>query len=1079
MEQSFHDIETDELLRTLVTDPESYKMKGLNIKDIQMNSQKYGKNDFTQKKKEAIICKFIRIYMQPFNLLLLVASILSIVVYLLLNETSSFFLGMGIVSVSILNTLIEFYQEYTTGAILEGFKSLVSSSSTVTREGRIVNIESNEILVGDLLHLKAGEKIPADIRIITANFLKVDNSSLTGESKPQTRKVSNVEKEYINAENMLFAGNLVVGGECSGIVVSIGDNTVLGKIAQMAVSKSEVESELAIEINQYVKRLGLFALCISILFYAIAMFNGFCMADNLSFCIGVFIAFVPQGLPAAVTTLLCIAAKKMAKRNVLVKDLRAVETLGSISLLATDKTGTITQGKMKCTIIWDGKNMTEDFEQWKKYKRIGEIGLVTTKIVEAEEKSTDGFSESKDNSNILDKNPLDNKNYSHGTTNTNYEHSTDSTVQIMNNDKDPEISKVHFKNNTRSSNKKSSSTKNGGNPTEVAIYEFSKKITNLNNLNETIIYEIPFDSERKFQLCITCDKTEYRACIKGAPEKIVKYCSKWSDDNLQVNDKFMENFKNTYYALASQGHRVVAFAEKTINRELINLLLAKYIKADKISVEIEPEEILNDIGLKEFKFLGMVGIVDPPKDGVREAVMKLRLAGIRVMMITGDHPLTAEYIAKKTNILSQKSSDDSLVINGDEISCFTDYDWEVISKKRELVFARTTPSHKLLIVEKFQSFGHIVGVCGDGVNDSPALKRANLGISMNQTGSEASKEAASMILLDDNFTSIVDGVLEGRLVFLNLKKCIRYILSHITPQVIPFLLFVALGVPPPMSSLLLMFIDLFTEFFPAILLAWEEPEGNLMIEAPRKMASLAKIDTKNLIKISSFKNKVENCPYNATFEERHFSIKNEEDLCNIETAGESLCDLDVLLWSYLEAGIITTIGALVTFFIVLHHEGIPFQYFIMSAQHFFKKTSPDLILPDRVLSSKEQTDILFKAQSSYFLSILIGQMFNLLACKRKYDCISLSTFKNVLPIVGSCFGLFFGLFITYSSHMNKLLHSRPVEASHLLISTLICSFILIWDWIRKKMKRELMFGELRDTDALYRLKRSRLICDKS
>lgn len=1078
MDDAFHTVDISELLKSLVSDPVHFRSNGLNSKEMCNSMQRFGTNNFTSKKKERFICKFIRLYVQPFNLLLLVASFLSFIVYFSIKETSSLFLGIGIISVSVMNTLIEFYQEYTTSAILEGFKSLVPCNSLVTREGMKTRILTNEILVGDLLHLKAGDKIPADIRVISATCLKVDNSSLTGESEPLTRRVENYEKMYINSENMLFAGNMVVSGEGTGVVVSVGDRTMLGKIAQLAVSRTHVESELVVEIAQYVKKLGLFALFISILFYAVAMYNGFSMTDNLSFCIGVFIAFVPQGLPATVTILLCIAAKRMAKRNVLVKDLRAVETLGSISLLATDKTGTITQGKMTCTVIWDGRAFIEDEKEWKKYSRIGEIGRVTSKVHFIDQSNTDLEKPYNQNDDVTQEvNSSQAGSYeqeceisqSNSTLQGNSKISVMSSVLTLNNTKHSgsDSRNVQFK-DVKPNNRRILKERITGDPTELALYELCSRICDMKT-DEKVLYEIPFDSERKYQLCIVDTKFGFKVYLKGAPEKILKYCSEWSSDSQLVSDDFLEKFKDTYYVLASQGHRVVAFAEKDLDSNTMAIITKSSQDPSKPGLSGEPENVLRMIGLRDFKFHCMIGIVDPPKNGVREAIMKLRLAGIRVVMITGDHPLTAEYIAKQTHILSQVPTNEASIISGDEISGFTDSDWEVVLNKRELVFARTTPGQKLLIVEKFQSFGHIVGVCGDGVNDSPALKRANLGISMNNTGSEASKEAASMILLDDDFTSIVDGVLEGRLVFVNLKKSIKYILSHITPQVIPFLLFVAIGVPSPMSALLLMFIDLFTEFFPAVLLAWEEPEGNLMIEAPRK-----KINPSISI-LPSIRSTVVGNPYTIKHDD---NTLNEVSRSSIESTGESLCDFELLSWSYLEAGIITTLGALTTFFVVLYQEGIPFRYFTMSAQHFFKRTSIDMVLPDRTITGQQQVDILFKAQSAYFLAILIGQVFNLIACKRKYESLSPKTFHNLLPIFGSFFGFFFGLAITASPFLNRILQSRPVSLAHLLIASFICSFILVWDYLRKKMKRGMVFGKFRDTDALYRLKRTRLVSER-
>ncbi|EJW01433.1 HAD ATPase, P-type, family IC [Edhazardia aedis USNM 41457] len=994
---------------------------GLSTSMVNNNKTVYGPNVFTQTTKTHPIIKFMKMYLHPFNILLLFACVLALILYgMNLDDRSNLYLGLGILSVSIFNTCLEFYQEYKTNEMLSGFKNLVPNSCSVLRNSKITVVKSSDVVVGDVVYLKMGDKVGADIRLFEANNLSVDNSSLTGESDPikksaktylseeldmkivnqenkkntidinspnminnnlspkvttnrsdqnvlgnrstahisimnnincdstssspemsedsyekkssnifknlfwcrksskrqsnidfydnlysannvesstlsshthivdintrinqahyisnekstnQENILSNDEKEepenseYYRANNMVFSGDLVTAGTGTGIVVSTGDRTVLGKIAKLTVEKSPESNELSAEINQYVQKLGFIAVLTCIIFYAVAMLNNFNFKDNLVFCIGIFIAFVPQGLPATVTILLTIAAKRMAKNNVLVKDLRAVETLGSISLLATDKTGTLTQGIMKCNSFWDGENVNQIYDE--KHK--------------------------------INKNTV----------------FRDTCVSCY-------ISSAAMK---------LDSGEIRCDPTEKALYDFSTSYLNVDadakQMSKSFhkIYELPFDSENKFQISIFKHVDGFKFVVKGAPDRILKKCGFYTSKNKKVDDAFSQKLHVMYENFASNGQRVIAVAENFItNTEFCEKYASKIIKKNllekakeichikqlniinfqednqknesidekeedensninkmsnytqkisdilKILKTTEWQDFLKEVAIEmdNFVFLCLIGIIDPPKIGVRNAVMKLRLAGIQVVMVTGDHPLTAKYIAKKIYLISGKTREEAAkalnkdikdvqpseyeveIIHGDEIDNLKEEEWERIVSKNEIVFARTSPKQKMVIVENFQKHGHIVGVSGDGVNDSPALKKAHLGISMNQTGSEVSKEAAHMIILDDNFSSIVNGVLEGRLIFSNLKKSIRYILSHITPQVVPFILYVTFGIPSPMSALLLMLIDLFTEFFPSVALAWEHPEGNLMLELPRKSLS-RKSPNSNILQIT-------------------------------------------------------------------------------------------------------------------------------------------------------------------------------------------------------------------------------------
>ncbi|KAM0688020.1 hypothetical protein COBT_000723 [Conglomerata obtusa] len=1176
----------------------NYLNTGLSQLEVSTSRRQYGQNIFSTSKRQSEWSKIISKFLQPFNALLVIAAVLSFLLYFINRDRSDLYLGICIFTVSVLNTLLEYFQERSTAAILESFKNLVPPECLVFRDGGLRSVCVREIVKGDLVSLKMGDRVGADVQLIESFDIKVDESSLTGETDPiqklaviinsnkdlfnmfqensssnslketqsnnclsknkngelaksidsknltlaqadlniyvkdneNTEQKTNLSHEHekvmgengdsnftneteknqkntsplkkhtsidFNATNctnkdlngkdlledakketrsgliikendrdnnmaknreynnlldsidhepieklsnnisnkfknnntnslentskillendnegennndnftninMIYSGSFILNGSAKGIVTAVGDKTALGKIAHMAITNKACKSELTEDIEQYVKKLTFVALITSFIFYLIAIKNGFKMQDNLIFCVGIFIAFVPQGLPGAVTILMTIAVRRMAKKHVMVKDLKAVETLGSISLLATDKTGTLTQGKMKCVQFWDGINNFNLSQSEKLY-----------------------------NGNVIQALKCC------------------STIKIMDNGKIM------------------------GDPTEMALYNFYSKIKMDDEININLpfnanaffkVYEVPFNSELKYQLCVVNENENFKIILKGAPDVLIEYCNTFYDhkDIQEISGQFISSYLKTYEQFASQGQRVIAVIEKIINKKDA----AEF--HNKIN-NFKHKDIQYGFCLKDFTFLGMIGIIDPPKNGVKDAIMKLRIAGIQVIMITGDHPLTAEYIARQVYILSEtptnnilskinelESSSGSLIICGDTLEHLTETEWDNILLKKEIVFARTSPKQKLLIVKKFQAKGHIVGVSGDGVNDSPALKKAHLGISMNKTGNEVSKEAASMILMDDNFPSIVVGVMEGRKIFTNLKKCIRYILSHITSQIVPFLLYVSLGMPSPMSSILLMFIDLFTESLPAIFLAFEPTEGNIMIELPRKLPKNKTLDT-NFSLFTQFR-------------------KLMKKLTNSKT-GESICDINLLCWAYFEAGILIALGALGAFFATLYKEGVPIFYFTKSSQLYFKRNANVLIAQNGTsINHLDQLEILYKAQSAYFFSILIGQAFNNITCKRKNILFSKRTFVNMLPIYGSLFSLFLGYIILTTSFLNKVLLSRPVDISVFIFPIFTGFLLLFWDYIRKKMQRRFSIFRKGDADVIYRLKRSRLV----
>jgi sodium/potassium-transporting ATPase subunit alpha len=703
-----------------------------------------------------------------------------------------------------------------------------------------------------------------------------------------------------------------------------------------------------------------------------------------NFAVGILLAWVPQGLPATVNMLLSVAAQRMAKQNVIVKDLNSVETLGSITLLATDKTGTLTRNHMSVANVWTQARMFTVSMDPSALQQ-GEIPLDL---------------ESSGVQDILRISAL--------------------------------CSKARFDANHVSMSKRTII----GDATETGLLHFSMK--NLIDLDSFFVvfpkvFEIPFNSENKWHLSVhrmPHSSGDYVVLMKGAPERVWEMCSTMLAEDGRLCSLGLDQKKSisaSYEYLAAKGHRVLAFAK---------LELPANPFSDNFSFQ------KTNIPMENLIFLGLVSLEDPPKKGVREAVGHCRRAGIKVVMVTGDHPLTAEAIARRINIMvsdtkatlakkhgvAEKAVNDqhvkAIVVNGEQIGLLSDEEWEAIFSKDEIIFARTSPVQKLQIVKRAQSLGHIVAVTGDGVNDAPALKIADIGIAMNKSGSDVSKDAASMILLDDNFTSIVPGIREGRMIFINLKKSVQYLLSHTLPEVIPQILYVLIPLPLGINAIQILAIDLGFELFAALSFAFEPSETTgIMKLPPRKSAnvgtSLFHGKKGNSDKVEYVKSVAQTSktsflsPVLGYFTPTPKPFQSQDD---------SLVDLRLISWSYLEIGLLQYIGAQISFFLVMYM----YQDFkvtpadastcmIQTNGTFASTGAPNCVLsPQRIISWQNQTEMLKQAQSAWYLSILIMQMWNLIACKSLLvSPISKRVFENKQTWIAMFGGIFFALMIIY------------------------------------------------------------------
>ncbi|MFN4149365.1 MAG: cation-translocating P-type ATPase, partial [Candidatus Sericytochromatia bacterium] len=620
-------------------------------------------------------------------------------------------------------------------------KKLIPQKMKVIRDKVIKEIYSEDLVIGDLVILNEGHKIPADLRIIESEELLVNQSLLTGESEPVlvTKDISN-ESNILKANNMVFSGTYIVGGRGLGLVFATGNQTEFGKIAKTTQSVIKDIGHIQHEIAYVSKVISSIAIGMGLILFLFGYFKGINIWTNLIFTIGIIVANVPEGLLPTVTMSLAVGSRKMAKKNFLVKKLDVIENLGAITVIATDKTGTITENKMRVVKTFDNVSISTSAKPSKL------ISLILSLCNNTPEGSED--------------------------------------------------------------------------PTDKAIFEYTNHFYDSFSIRKKYlrIEEFPFDYKLKRMTTIDKLNSHYLVSTKGAFESIVKLCNK-----IQIHDKIEDLSEerkkqlieaNNNFSL--DGLRNIAFAYKKITELLKN------------RTDFESDLV----------FAGIVSLIDPPRKEVKESIDKCKMAGIRVVMITGDNPLTSAYIAKETGIIS----DSSKVISGEELDSLSNERIKELLKEN-FVFARSTPDHKLKIITLLKEMGEIVAVTGDGVNDTPALKKADVGIAMG-SGTDIAKEVSDVILLDDNFATIVNGIEEGRTCFDNIQKFITYILASNVPELIPYILFFVAGFPLALTVPQILAVDLGTDLIPALALGSENSEANVMQRKPKSKKE--KLLTKNL-----------------------------------------------------------------------------------------------------------------------------------------------------------------------------------------------------------------------------------------
>lgn len=703
----------------LVLEELNTSANGLDEEESVKRLEKYGCNELMADKKATPFQLFFKQFADVMILVLLAAAAISF----FLKEYPD---AVVVLVIVFLNAITGFVQEFRAEKAMALLKEMANPVSLVVRKGVAHKINSSDLVPGDVIILEAGTKVPADIRLIESHSLKIDESSLTGESIPSDKVTAELKQDNLNLgdySNMAFNGTYITYGRGKGVITATGMNTELGRIAEM-LQEASPPTPLQVRMKDFSRKLTFIVIAICVVLFLIGFLQGNSAAGMLLLSLSVAVAAIPEALPAVITISLAMGAKRLVNRNALVRKLYAVETLGSVSFICSDKTGTLTQNKMQVSEIWVPENKTH---------------------------------------------PV-------------------SLVQAMHLNQDVEQRANALL----------------GDPTEVALllYLHQHKVYDQEWIKEhERVDEIPFDPERKVMTTIHKDNGGPLIITKGAVESIAAICPGITDD---------EELARHVDEMTSRGLRVMAYA---------------YNQVDELPLEISSSTVE-----KEMKFLGLAGLIDPPREEAKQAIQECKAAGIVPVMITGDHPSTAEYIARELEILSNETD---LLVTGVAMEQMPDTELE--DKIEQIkVYARVSPAQKLRIVSALQKKGHFVAMTGDGVNDAPSIKMANIGVAMGITGTDVTKEAAQMILLDDNFATIVKAVKQGRRIFENIRKFIHFIMAGNTAELVAVLIAPLMGLPLPLLPVQILWINLVTDGLPALALVAEPSEKDIMKKPPRK-----------------------------------------------------------------------------------------------------------------------------------------------------------------------------------------------------------------------------------------------------
>jgi sodium/potassium-transporting ATPase subunit alpha len=984
LELDVHKVHIEELCKRFNTNLETGMTKEAAVE----GQKKYGRNCLTPPPTTPEWIKFCQNLFGGFALLLWFGAILCFIAYSIQATAyeeppdDNLYLGIVLSVVVIVTGIFSYYQENKSSRIMESFKNMVPQYALCVRDGEKLTLKAEELTLGDIIEVKFGDRVPADMRVLEAKGFKVDNSSLTGESEPQARTPEFTNENPLETKNLAFFSTNAVEGTARGMVVNIGDSTVMGRIAGLASGLESGDTPIAKEIAHFIHIITAVAVFLGVSFFIIAFILGYHWLDAVIFLIGIIVANVPEGLLATVTVCLTLTAKRMASKNCLVKNLEAVETLGSTSTICSDKTGTLTQNRMTVAHLWFD-NQTHDADT-------SEDQSGTSNY-----KSLPGWKPLERCAALCNR-----AEFKPG----------QSGVPVLKRDVNGDASEAAL----------------------LKCVELSLGDTILFRNKNKKVTEIPFNSTNKYQVSVheNESKTGHTLVMKGAPERILDRCSTIliNGNEIPLTAEWKENFNNAYMELGGLGERVLGFCDLVLPSS--EFPLGYPFNNDEVNFPLD-----------NLRFLGLMSMIDPPRAAVPDAVSKCRSAGIKVIMVTGDHPITAKAIAKSVGIISEgnRTVEDlaeelgvpldkvnprdakAAVVHGSELKDISEAQLdEILMYHTEIVFARTSPQQKLIIVEGCQRMGAIVAVTGDGVNDSPALKKADIGVAMGIAGSDVSKQAADMILLDDNFASIVTGVEEGRLIFDNLKKSIAYTLTSNIPEISPFLFFILADVPLPLGTVTILCIDLGTDMVPAISMAYEGPESDIMKRQPR----------------NPFTDKLVN--------ERLISM------------------------AYGQIGMIQASAGFFVYFVILSENG-----FLPERLFGLRRSWDSLGINDlkdsygQEWTYFERKKLEYTCHTAFFVSIVIVQWTDLIICKTRRLSVVQQGMKNWFLNFGLCFETCLAAVLSYTPGMDKGLRMYPLKINWWLPALPFSAAILIYDECRKFTLRSLPPGSWIERETYY------------
>jgi sodium/potassium-transporting ATPase subunit alpha len=952
------------------------KSCGLTADQANINLDEYGPNVLTPPPKVPLWLLFLLQFTNLLIVLLMITATACIIIFLTdFSLLTNLYIGVFLWIVIFITCYETFSQESKSDELMEKFRAMVPEEASVIRDGQQKGCQATDIVPGDLIRFKTGDKVPADCRVIYNQGMKVDQSMITGESDPIEVRVDAADPNVLEAKNIIFNGSLVVDGGAIGLAIRTGDATLIGGMVELTGDVGKAASTLKADITYFVKILTAFALFQAAIVFIVGCSRGITPVNVfVNGFIVIMLGNVPQGLPSTVTACLFIIADRMGKQNVFVKKLDIIETLGSCTLICTDKTGTLTLNLMSVANTWffDKTTTEEQFVADNKDEKDNNV----------------------DRSQILSLMEVAVLN--------------SRVVLEQKDDKSPPVP--------------------SSDASELGLYRFfsscietrtGMSVESFREANPKV-FEVPFNSANKWQMSIHALASTGKQVmfVKGGPDVLLKKCNRYlaPDGSFKKIDEEFDNMYNVAYeAFGGNGERVLGFSmypmEKTVedeeasNPKWKDQLKERLVGKDESSF------------FKDLIFVGLITLMDPPRKEVPQAVRDCASAGVRVVMVTGDHPLTAQAIAKQIGLITLPTRDDiakernispkevpeadihAVVVKGSDIPDMTEDDWQILVHKKEIVFARTSPEQKLKIVKEFTAAGNITAMTGDGVNDSPALKQAAIGIGMGLNGSDVAREAADIILLDDNFASIVVGIKEGRLLFANLKKSIAYTLCHLTPEVVPVLLWVFGGCPQPMGALLCLCIDLLTELCPATSLAFEKPEANIMNVPPRNV---------NVDKLTNF---------------------------------------TLLFYAYCVTGLGVTGGCYFTFFRIFSSYGIsPSDLFSQNNQYFPSVDGSDYIAPSSklVFSADDQNEILYQVYAAWFLMIVSGQAIHIWFVRTTTVSIfQHGIFSNMYQNIGFFISLALGCFVVYCPGLREILGAHtPNQEVIVQASVMVAGYLI-------------------------------------